>query len=81
MPGSRSKWLLGKIISNNFFDKEPVSNGLLSERSDVDDDAPLSMLLRQTIFPDHPQGEGSTIDPHSILRIEDQGGLADIQFE
>lgn len=40
-----SKWLLNKILLDNLFDKEPVNGAPSTERSDVDDDAPLSKLL------------------------------------
>lgn len=53
---SRDRWLLSKILLDNFSDREPVIGGESAERTNEDNDAPLSLLLYQTVFVDHSQG-------------------------
>lgn len=53
IPVSRDRWLLRKILQDDFFDKVLVSAASLFERANEDDNAPLSQLLHQTVFGDH----------------------------
>lgn len=43
---SRDRWLLGNILMDSFFVREPVSSREPAERGNEDDNAPLSPLLR-----------------------------------
>lgn len=50
MPEPRDQWLLTKIISFSFFDREAVGGTSLVKRLDDEDNAPLSKFLPQTCF-------------------------------
>lgn len=65
----RHQWLLGKILLDDFFNREPVGGALPAERANDDENAPFSKLLHQTIFVDHSQSYGVTLDPRCILRM------------
>lgn len=45
---SRDKWLLSKILEDNFFDREPVSDAHSFKRAEDNDEAFLSQLLHCT---------------------------------
>lgn len=61
MPKFCDRWILSKILLDNIFDKEPITDGETTERTNEDDDASLSQLLHQIVFADHSQGEGVKI--------------------
>lgn len=69
---SRDRWRFSNIILGGFFYRESVSGREPVERGNEEDDAPLSQLLHQTIFVDHSQGDGVTINPRSTLSMRIQ---------
>lgn len=62
MSESTDKWLLSKILQDKYFGREPMDGASPSERADKDDNNPLSQMMHQTVFADHSQGEGVTIN-------------------
>lgn len=42
VPESRDKWLLSKVLQDDFFDREPANGDSPCERIEEDDSAPLS---------------------------------------
>lgn len=59
---SRDKLLLSKVLRDSSFDREPISDGEPSERANEDDVAPLFQLLHQSVYVNHNQREGVTIN-------------------
>lgn len=85
VPDTRDRWLFDKIY-DNFWDRETVSGASPFERVEGDDDGNtlLSQSSLHTMFVDHSQGEGITINPHSILRMRIQRNEAasmDLRFK
>lgn len=83
MPEPRDRWLSTRILSNSFSYREPVGRASPVERLEVNN-APLSKLLRQAVFPYHVQGDRLTIYPCSILRTriqKNEASWANIRFE
>lgn len=47
------RWLLNKILEDNFWNRELISGASPFERTDDNDNASTSQLLHQTLFVDH----------------------------
>lgn len=67
-----------QILEDSFWHIEPVTDASSFERivSEEEDATPMSHFMYQTVFGDHRHGEGTIINPRSILRITVEGNEA-----